>query len=142
MCTLFFAEGNHCKFCLYIRSNFFAKRFYIHKKPKNQSYLHTDFFKPKYWDLSWATKMKSCIFEKFYNSIATKMCANFAKKLCTFYKLLLVHYTIQWLNCVVHYLNIKINWKLVEKINAQLCSALNESVCRKKWTTWAGPSHM
>ena len=39
-------------------------------------------------------------------------------------ELFLVHDTIQWLNCIVHYINVKMNWKLGEKINAKLWSAL------------------
>ena len=39
-------------------------------------------------------------------------------------KLFLVYYTIQWLKVLVHYLNVKINWKYVEKINAKPFSAL------------------
>ena len=48
-----------------------------------------------------------------------------------------MHDTIKWLNCVVHYLNVKINWKLVDKINAQLCSTLKWERMQKKWTSWA-----
>ena len=39
-------------------------------------------------------------------------------------KLFLVHYTIKLLNCVVHYLIAKINFKMVEKVIAQLFSVL------------------
>ena len=35
----------------------------------------------------------------------------------------------------------KINQKLVEKINAQLCNALKCERVWKKWTSWAGAVH-
>ena len=60
---------------------------------------------------------------KVNNSIATKMCANLLNN-CKSFELFLVRGIIKCLNYVVHYLNVKINWKLVEKINAELCSAL------------------
>ena len=36
----------------------------------------------------------------------------------------MVHDTIQWLNCAMHFLNMKVNKKIVEKSNAQFWSAL------------------
>ena len=47
-------------------------------------------------------------FWKINNSIASKLCANLINNPLKI-KLCLVNNTIQWLNCVVHYLNLKIN---------------------------------
>ena len=49
---------------------------------------------------------------------------DFTKKPCKIFEIFLVQDTIQWLNYVLHYLNVKINWKLADKINAQFWSAL------------------
>ena len=54
----------------------------------------------------------------------------------------MVHNTIQWLNCVMHSLNMEIKWKLVEKSHAQFWSALKWKNVYKKWTSWAGTSFM
>ena len=78
---------------------------------------------PKYWELSWAIKMEFCIFEKVNNSIATKLCVNLINDRIIF-EIFPVHYKIQWLNYVVHFFNVKINWKFVDKINAHFWSAL------------------
>ena len=59
-------------------------------------------------------KMEFNIYEKVNNLIATKMCANLLKIVKN--KSIIVHDTIQWINCVVHYWNIKIKWKLAEKV--------------------------
>ena len=91
---------------------FFARCFHIHKKQKKSVYVR--------------------FFLKAQILIALLSKTNVI--------LQLLHYTIQWINCVVHYLNVKINWKLVEKFNAELCSALK---CERMWnflTYWAGPS--
>ena len=37
----------------------------------------------------------------------------FSKWPSNIFEIFLVHYTIQWLNCVVRYLNVRIDWKLV-----------------------------
>ena len=64
-----------------------------------------DIFKPEYSELSWAIKMEFCINEKNNNSIATKLCTNSLNNRSI--KLnILVRDTIQWLKCVMDYLNI------------------------------------
>ena len=49
---------------------------------------------------------------------------DFNKEPWIIFEIFLVHYTIKLLNFVVRYLNDKIDWKLVDKINAQFWSAL------------------
>ena len=47
------------------------------------------------------------------NSIATKLCENLINNQKNIFEIFLVHYTIQWLNCVMHSLNVKTyteNW--------------------------------
>ena len=100
-----------------------TKRFYIQKE-KNSILFTNRIKKIKYWVLSWAIKMEFCISEKLNNSIATKLCTNLLNIRGNKIRLFLVHDTIKQLSCVVHYLNVKINWKLAEKMNAQLCSTL------------------
>ena len=51
--------------------------------------------------------MEFCINEKSNNSIDTNLCANLLNNRGKI-KIFLVHNTIQRLNCVVHYLNVKI----------------------------------
>ena len=80
-------------------------------------------------------KWNPSFLKKVNNSIATKLWANL---LDNSKKTFLVHNTIQWLNFLVHYLNVKINWKLVGETNAQLFSALKLDRVYKKWTSWAG----
>ena len=43
----------------------------------------------------------------------------------------MAHYTIQWLNCVVHFLNMKINWNWLRKVTHSFEVHSNESACRK-----------
>ena len=94
------------------------------------------FLKPKYWEISWAIKIELCILKKFNNPIPTKLCANLINNYFIFV-LFLVHDTVRWLNCVVHYLSVKIYQKMLEKINAQLFSALKWELVWKKFTSWA-----
>ena len=68
-------------------------------------------------------KYNLAFLRKVNNLIATKMYANLLNNHWKI-RTLLVQDTIQWLNCVVHYLNMKVKWKLVEKINVKLCSSL------------------
>ena len=51
----------------------------------------------------------------------------------------MAHDTIQWLKCVVHYLNMKMKVKSAEIINLQLCSSLKWEHVYKKGASWAGP---
>ena len=53
----------------------------------------------------------------------------------------MAHYIIQWLNCVVHSLSMKINWKSVEKNYAQFWSALKWERVYKISPSWTGTSH-
>ena len=48
-----------------------------------------------------------------------------------------MHDTIQWQNCVLHLLNMKINWKLVDKSNAQFLSSLKWEHVYEKVPSWA-----
>ena len=84
---------------------------------------------PEYWELH---------YEKLYSSIATKLCANLLSNRSK-NELFKVHDTIQWLNCVLNCLNMEIKWKLVEKINVQVCSSLKWHPIYKKVTSWDGP---
>ena len=74
--------------------------------------------------------MEFHIIEKVNNSIATKLCANLLNS-CRKTWIILVHFTIQWLNCVVHYLNVKLDPTLAEKKIHNFVVHSNESVCRK-----------
>ena len=103
--------------------------FYIYKKQKKSILFTYVFFNPKYWELSWAIEIESCIYEKVNTSVATKLCRNLLNN-CRNVWTILVHNTIQWLICVVHYLNVKINWKLVDKITHNFVVHSNESACR------------
>ena len=55
--------------------------------------------------------------QKVNNSIATKLCVNLINN-CKLFLEKMVHDTIQLPNCVIHFLNMKINRKLVEKNDA------------------------
>ena len=61
--------------------------------------------------------------KKANNSIATKLQVNLLN-ICEKIKIFLMYDTIQRLNCVVHYLNMKLKEKLVEIIDLQLCNSL------------------
>ena len=61
--------------------------------------------------------------QKFNISIATKLCVNLINT-CSIFKKNMVHDKIQWLICVMNFLNLKRNWKLIEKCNAQFWSSL------------------
>ena len=60
--------------------------------------------------------------------MATK-CVNLINT-CTIFLKKMVHDTIQWLHCVTHFLNMKINWKLVEKKKCTVlkCTKMRERV--------------
>ena len=106
------------------KKQFFCKTVLYTQKAKKPNPVYVwIFLKPKYWELSWALKLEFCFFETVNNSIAKDLWSNLLDNREKI-ELFLVHDTIQWLNWVVHYLNVKINWKLVEKTNAQLWSAL------------------
>ena len=49
------------------------------------------------------------------------------------------HDTIQWLNYVIHYLNMKIKGTCVEIIDLKLCISLKWDGVYKKGMSWAGP---
>ena len=68
--------------------------------------------------------MEFCINEKANNSIATKLQVNLLNNCGQKLKSFLVHDTIQWLHCIIHYLNMKMKGKSVEIIDLQLCSSL------------------
>ena len=44
-----------------------------------------------------------------------------------------MHYTIQWLNCVVRYINVKIKQNWLRKFMQNFIFLTNESLCRKMW---------
>ena len=71
-------------------------------------YLRNIFFVSQILRALLSNKMEFCIFEKVNNSIATELCANLLNTRKKQKKIILVHNKIQRLNCVVHYLNIKI----------------------------------
>ena len=79
--------------------------------------------------------MKICIIEKTKNKHSKNTLSWFYLEpwIC-FY-----HNTIQWLNCVVHYLNIKMKGYLVDIIDLNFVVNSNEMACRKGdvlgWTT-------
>ena len=62
--------------------------------------------------------------KKANNSIATKLQVNFPNNCEKKLKIFLMHDKIQWLNYVVHYLNMKMKWKSAEIIDLKLCSPL------------------
>ena len=64
--------------------------------------------------------------KKVDNSIATKLRVTLLKNFNIF-EIFLLHYTIQWINCVVNDLNVKINWNLLHSFEVHS----NESACRK-----------
>ena len=66
--------------------------------------------------------------EKANNSIAKKLCVNLRNN----YLKKLVNDTNQWLNCVVHSLNIKINKSLLRKLMYNFVVYSNERPCRKR----------
>ena len=74
---------------------------------------------------------ESCIFEKNQQFNSYKTARDFTKEPSIIFKIFLVYDTIQWINCVLKSLNIKINWKLVERIMHSFEVHSNESVCIK-----------
>ena len=75
--------------------------------------------------------MEFCIFERSQQFNSYKTVRDFTKYPWTIFGMFLVHYTNQWLNFVVYYLNVKINWKLVDKIMHSFEVHSNENACRK-----------
>ena len=69
--------------------------------------------------------------QKVNNSIATKLRVKLINNCTTFLKKI-VHDTIQWLNCVMHILNMKINWKCLRTVMHSFEVHSNERSCRKK----------
>ena len=57
--------------------------------------------------------------KKVNNSLAKKLRVSLLNICKYIFETYIVQYTIQRLNCVVRYLNVKIDLKLVDKINAQ-----------------------
>ena len=75
---------------------YFLKRFYVHKKQKNQSCIRTDFFKAQILRALLSKKAEIfAIFEKFNHSITTKLCPHFTKEPFKTIELFLVHDKIQ-----------------------------------------------
>ena len=68
--------------------------------------------------------------KKVDNSIATKLRVTLLKNF-NFFEIFLLHYTIQWINCVVNDLNVKINWNLLRNLLHSFEVHSNESACRK-----------
>ena len=48
-------------------------------------------------------------------------------------KIFLVQDTVQWLNCVLHDLNMEIKWKFVKKLLYNFVVHSNDIPCRKRW---------
>ena len=71
-----------------------------------------------------SNKIVFVFLQKFNNSIATKLRVTLINKSRNIFENYLKYCIVQWLNCVVSSLNMKLNWKLVEKSNAHFWSAL------------------
>ena len=100
------------------KNQFFLRNDFIHKNQKNQSCLRT-----KYRELSWAIKYFFALLQKVNNSIATKLCVNLINTCTIFLKKNVPRHNSMTKLCYT-FLNMKINWKLVEKSNAHFWSAL------------------
>ena len=131
-CTLWFSDDSHYNFHVYAIAIFICKTcLYIQKVKKTIPVYVRIFFKSQirrallsnkngilhYWKSQWFNSYK----------IVRKCTKQPYENIKSFF----VHNTIQLLNSVMHYLNTKINLILVEKINAQLFSALKWERCRK-----------
>ena len=82
--------------------------------------------------------MESCISKNVNNSIATKLRMSLLKN-PRFLNIFSAPHNSMTKLCRVQ-LKYEINWKLVEKINAQFWSALKWERVSKKWMSWAGIS--
>ena len=110
---------------------FFLQNIFICTKRKKINHVHVRIFlNPKYWELSWGIKMEFCIIEKSNNSIATKQCATLLNNRRK-NKLFSAHDTIQWLKCVVHYLNVIKTKNWLRKFMHNFLVHENDIACRK-----------
>ena len=91
---------------IFIYIHFFFGNVYVYTRRKTNP-IHVRIKKTKYWELSWAIKMEFGIIEKSQYFNSQKTVSKFTKE--TFKTFFFVNDTIQWLSCVVHYLNVKIN---------------------------------
>ena len=107
---------------IYIQEAIFCEIFYIYKIAEKRYHFYVErlVFQAEIPRALLSNKNGIFIFEKSNCSIAIKLYVNFLNH-CNQQLLFFVHDTIQWLNCVVHYLNMKMKGKLVEIIDLQLC---------------------
>ena len=93
-------------------------------------YLRNIMYLPKLLRDLLINKNGTLQFWKVNNSIATKLGMTLLKNRKKL-KLVLVHDTIQWLNCVGHYLNVKKTENWLRKLMHNFVVHSNESACNK-----------
>ena len=126
MYTMSFADGSKYNFHLYIQK-LFLRECFIYKKIKN----NTVYVRIKKKILRILCNNTNGIFHFWKKPIIQywQNCQPIYERTDFF----CLHGTIKWLNCVIHYLNVKIKYNWLRKLIHNFLVPSNEILYRKRW---------